>query len=146
MSNVVQQCKKLGVAIGDTIQGREEYCDGWSEARLTLLWIGAETAVWEVAIRDNRQPEWQSKGEGSNWSLSCRDWRKVHPNAQSKPPAESGSAFERLEAQIEAIKRAERYGVEMRLKDVLDLADLRLRINLALSILQTGDLPDGAEK
>ena len=54
--------------------------------------------------------------------------------------------IERLEAQIEAIKRAERYGVEMRLKDVLDLADLRLRINWALSILQTGDLPDGAEK
>lgn len=54
--------------------------------------------------------------------------------------------IERLEAQIEAIKRAERYGVEMRLKDVLDLADLRLRINWALSILQTGDLPEGAEK
>jgi hypothetical protein len=34
----------------------------------------------------------------------------------------------------------------MRLKDVLDLADLRLRINWALSILQTGDLPEGAEK
>lgn len=54
--------------------------------------------------------------------------------------------IERLEAQIEAIKRAERYGVEMRLKDVLDLADLRLRIKWALSILQTGDLPEGAEK
>ena len=54
--------------------------------------------------------------------------------------------IERLEAQIEAIKRAERYGVEMRLKDVLDLADLRLRVNWALSILQTGDLPEGAEK
>lgn len=54
--------------------------------------------------------------------------------------------IERLEAQIEAIKRAERYGVEMRLKDVLDLADLRLRINWALSILQTGELPEGVEK
>lgn len=54
--------------------------------------------------------------------------------------------IERLEAQLEAVKRAERYGVEMRLKDVLDLADLRLRINWALSILQTGDLPEGVEK
>ena len=54
--------------------------------------------------------------------------------------------IERLEAQIEAIKRAERYGVEMRLKDVLDLADLRLRVAWALSILQTGELPEGVEK
>ena len=54
--------------------------------------------------------------------------------------------IERLEAQLEAVKRAERYGVEMRLKDVLDLADLRLRVAWALSILQTGELPEGVEK
>lgn len=54
--------------------------------------------------------------------------------------------IERLEAQLEAVKRAERYGIEARLKDVLDLSDLRLRIKWALSILQTGDLPEGAEK
>lgn len=54
--------------------------------------------------------------------------------------------IERLEAQLEVIKKAERYGVEMRLKDVLDLADLRLRIKWALSLLQTGDLPVGEEK
>ena len=54
--------------------------------------------------------------------------------------------IERLEAQIEVIKRAERLGIEMKLQNVLDLADLRLRIKWALSILQTGDLPEGAEK
>lgn len=54
--------------------------------------------------------------------------------------------IERLEAQIESLKRAERYGVEMRLQDVLDLSDVRLRVKWALSILQTGDLPEGAEK
>lgn len=54
--------------------------------------------------------------------------------------------IDRLEAQLEAVKRAERYGIEARLKDVLDLSDLRLRIKWALSILQTGDLPEGAEK
>ena len=54
--------------------------------------------------------------------------------------------IERLEAQTAAIKRAARYGAQTRLKDVPDLADLRLRINWALSILQTGDLPEGAEK
>ena len=80
MSNVVQQCKKLGITIGDTIQGREEYGDGWNEARLTLLWLGAETAVWSVATRNDRQPRWQQQGEESNWTLDCRDWRKVQPN------------------------------------------------------------------
>ena len=54
--------------------------------------------------------------------------------------------IDRLEAQLEAVKRAERYGIEARLRDVLDLADLRLRIKWALSILQTGELPEGAEK
>lgn len=82
MSNVVQQCKKLGITIGDTIQGREEYGDGWNEARLTLLWLGAETAVWSVATRNDRQPRWQQQGEESNWTLDCRDWRKVQPNNQ----------------------------------------------------------------
>lgn len=54
--------------------------------------------------------------------------------------------IDRLEAQLEAVKRAERYGIEMRLRDVLDLSDLRLRVKWALSILQTGELPEGAEK
>lgn len=54
--------------------------------------------------------------------------------------------IERLEAQLEAVKRAERYGIEARLRDVLDLSDLRLRVKWALSILQTGELPEGAEK
>ena len=54
--------------------------------------------------------------------------------------------IEKLEAQIEVIKRAERYGIEMKLQNVLDLADLRLRIKWALSILQTGELPEGSEK
>lgn len=54
--------------------------------------------------------------------------------------------IEKLEAQIESLKRAERYGIERRLQDVLDLSDVRLRVKWALSILQTGDLPEGAEK
>ena len=54
--------------------------------------------------------------------------------------------IEKLEAQIEVIKRAERCGIEMKLQNVLDLADLRLRIKWALSILQTGELPEGSEK
>lgn len=36
--------------------------------------------------------------------------------------------------------------IEMKLQNVLDLADLRLRIKWALSILQTGELPVGEEK
>lgn len=54
--------------------------------------------------------------------------------------------IERLEAQVQALKKAERYGIESRLQDILDLSDLRLRVRWALSILQTGELPEGAEK
>lgn len=54
--------------------------------------------------------------------------------------------IERLEAQVQALKKAERYGIESRLQDILDLSDLRLRVRWALAILQTGELPEGAEK
>lgn len=66
----------------------------------------------------------------------------------TKPPSRAAllRKIERLEAQIESLKRAERYGVEMRLQDLFDLSDVRLRVKWALSILQTGDLPEGAEK
>lgn len=80
MGNVIQQCKTMGLAVGDAIQGREEYGDGWSETRLTLVWMGDEIAVWSVDTRSNRHPKWQHQGESASWTLECREWRKVLPS------------------------------------------------------------------
>lgn len=66
----------------------------------------------------------------------------------TKPPSRATPLrrIERLETQIQALKKAERYGIEQRLHDILDLSDLRLRVAWAMSILQTGELPEGADK
>lgn len=77
------QCRVLGVAVGDTIECREEAPGGyWSEARLTLLWLGASVAVWSATERSNGQPEWSEPEESADWALECREWRKVPSNAE----------------------------------------------------------------
>lgn len=75
------QCAEMGIGVGDTIEGRETYDDGhWSEARLTLLWIGEQVAVWMVWRRNSStKPDWYCTGEQSNWTLQCRDWY-MRPN------------------------------------------------------------------
>ena len=75
---VADQCKRLGLSIGDTIFGREEGPRGyWHEARLTLLWLGQEEAMWSVQERADNRPEWSEAHEAGDWTLDCRDWRKV---------------------------------------------------------------------
>ena len=71
------QCRKMGIKVGDTIEGREGDDDYWNEARLTLLWLGNEVAVWKVWTRHYRRQQWQSQGEQACWTLDCREWRKV---------------------------------------------------------------------
>lgn len=72
------QCRELGLAVGDTLVGRETYSTGaWTEAKLTLLWVGAELAVWKVQRRSNVKPHWRVSGEQSNWTLNCRDWYQL---------------------------------------------------------------------
>lgn len=72
------QCRALGLAVGDTIEGREDGSGGyWHEARLTLLWLGDEVAVWRSTTRSSSRPKWSEPQEEANWTLECRQWRKV---------------------------------------------------------------------
>jgi len=71
------QCRAMGLQIGDTIEGRQEWPDGWQEARLTLVWMGETVAVWKATTRTKRRPTWSPPEESSLWTLNCREWRKV---------------------------------------------------------------------
>ena len=83
---VADQCRALGLEIGDKIIGREGGPGWWSEAELTLLWLGEKEAVFSERSRTDKRPEWSKPKEESNWTLECRDWRKV-PNNQGEPGA-----------------------------------------------------------
>jgi len=77
-SEAALQCRQLGIAVGDTIVGRETYSDGaWSESKLTLLFAGKQKCVFKVMDRSSRAPRWKSAGEATNWTLGFRDWYKV---------------------------------------------------------------------
>jgi hypothetical protein len=73
-----EQARSLGIVVGDAIIGREYYGeDGWSEAEITLLWLGNEACVWRHRWRNANNPElWYNGGEQVNWSLTCREWFK----------------------------------------------------------------------
>ena len=89
------QCRQMGLKVGDTIIGREDYNNGnWSEAKLTLLFVGKEEAVWKVMRRSNTAPRWRTSGEDSCWTLDCRQWWLVVPNASLRG-AEPDSSAER---------------------------------------------------
>lgn len=79
------QCRQMGIVVGDTIVGRETYSTGqWSEAKLTAIFIGKEECVFETMRRSNDSPRWHGDGESSNWTLECRDWYKLRPNAETR--------------------------------------------------------------
>ena len=88
IGEVADQCRALGLEIGDTIFGLEEGPDGfWHEAELTLLWLGQEAAVFRERERTNVFKEWSKPRESGDWTLECRDWRKV-PNARNEGRAD----------------------------------------------------------
>lgn len=72
----IEEVLALGLNLGDVIRGKEYHgADGWSEAELTLLWMGREVVVWGYRWRHSEHPEkWWDGGERANWSLSCREW------------------------------------------------------------------------
>lgn len=72
-----QQCRELGIVVGDTIEGTEASTGYWHTARLTLIWLGESQAVWRMTSRSSERPEWSEPCEASNWTLSCREWRKI---------------------------------------------------------------------
>lgn len=79
---VADECRALGLHVGDTIESTEGGKEWWNTTRLTLLWLGEEEAVWRKTSRSSDKPEWSEPREAVNWTLSCRDWQKVTPNDQ----------------------------------------------------------------
>ena len=75
--SVADQCRALGLAVGDTIEGTESGDGWWNTTRLTLLWLGETAAAWRVIDRSSNRPHWSGPREAANWTLSGRDWRKV---------------------------------------------------------------------
>lgn len=75
--SVADQCRALELKVGDTIEGTEGGHGWWNTTRLTLLWLGETEAAWRVTDRSSTRAEWSAPREAANWTLSCRDWRKV---------------------------------------------------------------------
>lgn len=76
--NTADQCRAMGLSIGDTIEGTEGCGTDWeSTARLTLIWLGETEVVFRVRERIGRHGEWSEPRESANWTLSCRYWRKL---------------------------------------------------------------------
>ena len=75
--DTADQCRELGIVVGETIEGREEWSGGWDETRLTLLWLGESVAVWREVSRNYMRPEWSEPIEACAWTLDCRPWFKV---------------------------------------------------------------------
>lgn len=84
--STADHCKQLGLSVGDTIFGREEGGVGyWHEAKLTLLWVGCEEAVWRVEERSESWPEWRvTDRESGDWCLTAREWKKVDRTVEAK--------------------------------------------------------------
>ena len=72
--SAAKQCREMGIQVGDTIIGREDYDGGWNEAKLTLIFAGEQVAVFKVMCRNSTFPEWQDDGESGSWRLNHRDW------------------------------------------------------------------------
>ena len=77
MNTVADQCRALGLAVGDTIESTKKYADWWYTTRLTLLWLGETHAAWRVTERNSYVLHWSDPHEAANWTLSCREWRKI---------------------------------------------------------------------
>ena len=76
--SVSDQCHQLGLQVGDTIEGRSEFHAGyWTEARLTLLWLGNQAACFRVSERNVIEQAWSEPHENCAWKLDVREWRKV---------------------------------------------------------------------
>ena len=71
------QARELGLKVGDTIQGREEAGKGWSEARITLLWLGMIHTIWIVSGSTNLARCWSCPYESVSWDLHTRDWERI---------------------------------------------------------------------
>lgn len=79
-SSVASECRKLGLKVGDTIEGTEgtkEPGSWWNTTRLTLLWLGTNEAVFLETHKSSSQPGCSTLRETVNWTLRARDWKKL---------------------------------------------------------------------
>jgi hypothetical protein len=74
---VANQCRAMGLRVGDIIDGTAREGARWHRARLTLLWLGRTEAAWEMTECSDRKPAWSSPRESVDWDLSQRDWSRV---------------------------------------------------------------------
>lgn len=76
------QCREMGLKVGDTIEG----CEGgknWSvRVRLTLLWVGEQQCAWKETRINNNKKTWSDPIEKCNWNLGYRKW--VFVNTEEK--------------------------------------------------------------
>lgn len=82
-AHIAEQCRQMGLAVGDVIQGREEATyreGGFHETRLEILWLGEQVAVFREQKRSDMKPDWSEPFEETAWTLDCRRWWKVRPN------------------------------------------------------------------
>jgi hypothetical protein len=78
--SVASECRKMGLKVGDTIEGTEgKKTPGswWNTTRLTLLWLGVNEAVFLETYKSLDQSDWSEPQESSNWTLRARKWKKV---------------------------------------------------------------------
>ncbi len=76
-SSTADQCREMGLMVGDVIQGRNTFGKHWSESRLMLLTLGKTVVVFRELRRNDQQPDWRDNGKSANWMLNCRVWHKL---------------------------------------------------------------------
>jgi len=73
--DAASQTREMGLKIGDTIIGREDWPGSWREDKLKLVWRGASVAVFESWVRFSYEPNsWRYDGEKASWKLNWREW------------------------------------------------------------------------
>lgn len=74
----------VGLAVGDTIEGRWEYDGEWLESRRKLLAVGGSHCLWRIWSKSSARPKWICEGEDSSPISNC-DWRKISSDPSIDP-------------------------------------------------------------
>ena len=76
-ASTADQAREVGVKVGDMIESRERYDDGWYEVRITLIKLGQFWTAWISSERDDLQGPWSDPRKTWNWGLSTRKWERT---------------------------------------------------------------------
>lgn len=84
-----EQVRALGLAVGDTIEGRDDGADGtqWREYRIKLAGTIECRPLWECWQRTHILPDrWMYMGFSRKFSLRCiGNWRKISSDPSIDP-------------------------------------------------------------